>query len=705
MTQNLTTRFFLLVAKTRQNIMAQQKTSRNLGTNGRHNSVTQSQSLLNVNELETRAKATVKDIDELYAALQGLVPKKSHGNGGLRANQRNARSGTSGTETDTGRSSEERDQPSRFRRYHSEKYPKKQWTDTNMNFVMAKPAAKKPVLQKTVPVKPALDNVRLSDERHIVSDTEIEVNHMRTNEPKKIRRYSSLPAYEEEDGIEIGENQKRSKFSLFHRHRQSKPGKKNTSSWRSFFSTLSLKRKKSKKYGKNKTGQSNNAKTMQNGNRTPKNQAKSAQERTPRSTPRSSVDAGRNIGINSSVRKSGRKRMAPEPPVSSGNTTLNVPVETPDFEPRERTNAMDKKTDLVQKKLSAWYKLAMQETNNSMPKPLRITRSHENLLTDTEVIRKRGAFSSDTDSYSGGDRNRINIVPKTRVRKTRSRRNRRRERARFHSCPNVKLVTKALDEAGKKANTLKQDSNTAKNDECTDDASGANHITTVKPVEAKISFGSSMDNEEPVADFMKTQNVNARNWLTRQCSKTTISCIRPLQLNLFYSESPSRETAHRSRSAIRRPNVAGKESGAGDPQEFAFKIRRSSSRRRKRRSFKRGQTRLPHQSPFYVPPSTPTTAKAKEEYSSISKDSGLGSPDLNDDKRFATFPVMKRDQRFAKLHSESEDSGWASGQRRFTSTSETAIQTDPVIVMTTVSRVRRTLPPNVIVGNIGQSEA
>lgn len=691
--------------------MAQQKTSRNLGTNNRHNSVTQSQSLLSVNELETRAKATVKDIDELYAALQGLVPKKSHGNGGLRASQRKARSGTSGTETDTGRSSEEWDQPSRFRRYHSEKYSKKQWADNNMNLVTAKPTPKKPVLQKTVPVKPASDKETFPDERLFASDTEAEVNRLETNQPKQIQRHLSLPTYDEEDGNEAEENKKRSKFSIFHRQRQSKPSKKNSSSWRSFFSTLSLKRKKSKKNAKNKIGQSNNAKTMQNGNiRTPKNQAKNAnfpaQERTPKSTPRSSVDGRRNIDINSSFRKSGRKRMAPEPP--SGNTIFNAEVETPELEPRDRTNTLDTKTDLVQKKLSAWYKLAMQETNNLTPKePLRVTRSHENLLTDTEVIRKRGAFSSDTDSYSGGDRIRTNIVPKTRVRKTRARRNRRRERARFHSCPNVKLVTKALDEAEKKANTLKQDSNTAKNDECTDAASGTNHITTVKPVEAKISFGSSMDNEEPVnADFTKPQNVNARNWLTRQCSKTTISCIRPLQLNLFYSESPSRETVHRSRSAIRRPKVEGKESRAGDPHEFAFRIRRSSSRRRKRRSFRRGQTRLPHQSPFYVPPSTfNTTAKAEEEYSSISKDSGLGSPDLNKDERFATFPVMKRDQRFAKLHSESEDSGWASGQRRFTSTSETAIQTDPVIVMTTVSRVRRTLPPNVISENVGQSEA
>ena len=702
----LTTSFLLSAAKTRQNTMAQQKTPRNTRVDGRHSNVKQSQSLLNVNELETRAKATVKDIDELYAALQGLVPKKSHGNGGLRASQRKpARSGNSGTETD--RSAEDWDQPSTtFRRCYSEKYPKKQWTtDNNMNFVTTKPSPKKPGLLNTVPVNPVLDT--LLDERLFASDTEAELNHLEIKEPQKLQlqRHFSLPTYEEEHGKESAGNQKRSKFSIFNRQGQSKPAKKKSSSWRSFFSTLSLKRKITKKHAKNKVEQTNSANTIQNGS------IKMPKRQTPKSTRRPSIDARRrNSGINSSFRKSGRKRLAPAPPASSGNTTLNDQVETPDPQPRDRTNALDTKTDLVQKKLSAWYKLAMKETYKSTPKePLRMTRSHENLLTDTEIIRKRGAFSSDTDSYSGGDRNRNNVVPKTRVRKTRARRNRRRERARFHSCPNVKLVTKALDDAERKANTQKltTDTNNTKNDEHTDGGvQGTNHITTVKPVEAKISFGSSMDNEEPVADFMKLQNANARNWLTRQCSKTTISCIRPLQLNLLYSESPSRETVHRARSTVRRPKADAKESGAGDPQEFAFRIRRSSSRRRKRRSFKRGQTRLPHQSPFYVPSNALNTAtKAEKELFNKSKDSGLGSPDLDDDKRFATFPVMKRDQRFAKLHSESEDSGWASGQRHFTSTSETGIQTEPVVVMTTVARIRRTVLPHMLTAYSGQSDA
>ena len=678
--------------------MAQRKTPQKLGN--LQSNIRQSQSLLNVNELDTRNKATVKDLEELYTALQGLVPKKSPHHGGLRTNERKARSGPSGTDTDS-------DKPTGFRRCHSEKYPKKQHWDTNMNVVTARPSARKPVWEKPVPEKPALRKT-FSDERHVASDTEVELKDI-TDGPQRLQRQLSLPAYDEDEIIdEKYGSQKRSKFRIFRRHRQPKT-KKKSSSWRSFFSTLSLKRRRSKKNGKNKIGYSTNPKTAQiGGNRTPKLQTKNEslpkQERTPKSTPRQSFSVNEKMGINPEMRKSGRKRQAPEPP--SGDAASSFQIETPnvgveDVQPRERSDTLETKSDLVQKKISAWYKHAVKETNSvTLKEPLRATRSHENLLTDSEIMRKRGTFSSDTDStsVSGGDRNRVNHIPKTRVRKTRARRNRRRERARFYSCPNVKLVSKALEEAEKKAPQLTTDLNSTTTDgDRTNNVPETSHATTVKPVEAKLSFGSSLDNDEPMTDFMKLQNAYARNWLTRQCSKTTIGCIRPLQLNLFYSESPSRETVFRSRSMIHRPRVHdGKELGVGSPQEFAFKIRRSSSRRRKRRSFKRGQTRLPHQSPFYVPPSSlkPTPKDQPEEDSRISKDSGLGSPDVNDEKRFATFPVMKRQQRLAKLHSESEDSGWASSHRHCANTSETGIQTDPVIVMTAVSKAYRpVLPP------------
>ncbi len=682
--------------------MAQQKTTSKLAATNLHSNVTQSRSLLNVNELETRSKATVKDIEELYAALQGLVPKTSHHHGGMGTEDRKARSATSGNDTDTAKSSDEWAQP-RLRRYHSEKYSRKQMRDTNMNLIAAKPAPKptpkKPVWEKTIPEKPALDKTLLN-ERQIVSDTEAEINPSDKNEHEKLQRQLSLPAYDDE--VENEENNKGSKFLIFRRHRQSKTGKKKNSSWRSFFSTLSLKRRRSKKRSKNKIGYSTNTKTDQiDGIRTPKHQTKNGslpkQERTPKVTPRPSLNAIENTGMNSTIRKS--KRIAPQPPTSSGNTTSQM--ETPSVELRQRCDTLETKSHLVQEKLSAWYKQAVKETSSLTPKlALRATRSHENLLTDSEIMRKRGTFTSDTDSFSAGDRNNVTIN-KTRVRKTRARRNRRRERARFHSCPNVKLVSKALEEAEKKIKTpqLSVDlNNTTKDNDLTDNVPQASHCTTVKPVEAKLSFGSNVENDEPITDFMKLQTPNARNWLTRQCSRTTISCIRPLQLNLFYSESPSRETVYRSQSAIRRTRVVGQESGAGNPHEFAFKIRRSSSRRRKRRSFKRGQTRLPHQSPFYVPPNSLniTTKDQPEDFSTISKDSGLGFPEHNDDKRFGTFPVMKRDQRLAKLHSESEDSGWASSHRHFASTSETGIQTDPVIVMTAVSKVRRPVLTHVI---------
>ena len=680
--------------------MAQHKSPRKLGANLERN-IRQSQSLLNVSELETRAKATVKDIEELYTALQGLVPKKSHHHEGVGTGERKSRSGPSGTDTDT-----DGPQLSKFRRCQSEKYLRKQQRDPNMNFLPAKPSQKKPVWEKTVPEKPVLQRT-LSDERHIASDTEVELKGI--TGPPRVQRQLSLPAYEEDETRgETDGGHKRSKFFNFRRHRQAKPRKK-SSSWRSFFSTLSLKRRKSKKNGKNKIGYNTNTKTGQiGGNRAPKVLAKSGsaptQERTPKSTPPQSFSVGEKTGNNPAIRKSVSKRQAPEPPTARGNTATNFQIQTPNVEtpytePRPRCDALETKYDQVQKKISAWYKHAVRETNSLAPKEtLRATRSHENLLTDSEIFRKRGTFSSDTDSFSGGDRSRVNNAPKTRVRKTRARRNRRRERARYYSCPNVRLVTKALDEAEKKANTPQFTTNlnvTVKHSDCTDNASEVGHVTTVKPVEAKLSFGSSLDNDEPTTDFTKLQNAYPKNWLTRQCSKTKIGCIRPLQLNLFYSESPSRETVFRSRSTIRRPKIDGKESGAGNPQEFAFKIRRSSSRRRKRRSFKRGQTRLPHQSPFYVPPrSLNGTPKhqPEEDSSARSKDSGLGSPDVNDDKRFATFPVMKRDQRLPKLHSESEDSGWASSHRHCANTSDTGIQTDPVIVMTAASKVRSVLP-------------
>ena len=716
--------------------MAQQKTRRNIGEMGGHSNITESQSLLNVNELETRAKATVKDIDDLYAALQGLVPKKGQRNRGLRASDRNARSATSGTDTDTARSSDNKDQP-RLRRHHSEKYPKPQWTDTNMNFIAQKPVSRKPALEKPTPSNLTLEKNHprnqtsetsapndkqvlgktFSNERLFASDTEAELNHLHTIRRQKVQRQLSLPTYEEDatENETEGHN-KKSRFMIFRRHRRTKPPKKKTSSWRSFFSTLSLKRKKSKKHSKNKVGQSLNVYNPQNPQnpkiRTPKQQPKkvnlSAQTRTPKSTPRSSIDGSQNIKTNTEIRKSGRKRMAPDPPavISSGNTNSNFVVETPVFDPRDRSNTLDTKSDMVQKKISAWYKQAVKETNSVSSKlPLRATRSHDNLLTDTEIIRKRGTFSSDTDSFSGGDRNKVNVV-KPKVRKTRARRNRRRERARFHSCPNVKLVSKALDEAEKKTGRLEGLNTSAKKD-LTDNVPKSSNITRVKQVEAKLSFGSSLDNGEPVTDYMKLQNVHARNWLTRQCSRTTVGCIRPLQLNLFYSESPSRETVHRSRSTLRRPKVEGQESGTGNPHEFAFKIRRSSSRRRKRRSFKRGQSRLPHQSPFYIPPGNVNLTPKdpiEENCSTMSKDSGIGSPDFSRDNRFATFPIVKRDQRLAKLHSESEDSGWASSHRHVTSTSDTGIQTDPVIVMTTVSKVRQ--PDHIVLeDNNSQSEA
>ncbi|XP_028393333.1 uncharacterized protein LOC114517723 isoform X2 [Dendronephthya gigantea] len=253
--------------------MAQQRHGRNLGVTNLHKTVTQSQSLLNVSELETRAKATVKDIDDLYAALQGLVPKKSRNNGGMGTTERKARSGGSGNDTDTAKSSEDLNGQPRFRRYHSEKYPKKPWRDHNMNVVPLKTTprkpvldsrkpvlearkpvleARKPVLEKPSPAKETVDKT-LSGERLFASDTEAELQVV-TGQHQEVRRHFSLPEYEEEDGHlnETEGSQKRSRFLLFHRRRRPKTGKKKTSSWRSFFSTLSLKRHKSKKPAKGK---------------------------------------------------------------------------------------------------------------------------------------------------------------------------------------------------------------------------------------------------------------------------------------------------------------------------------------------------------------------------------------------------------------------------------------------------------------------
>ena len=634
--------------------MAQQKNGRNLGATNLHRSVAQSQSLLNVNDLETRAKATVKDIDELYAALQGLVPKKTRHNGGLGTNERKARSGGSGNDTDTAKSSEDMDGQPRFRRYHSEKYPKRQWRDNNMNLVPQKTSprkpvpesskpvseARKPVLEKPLQDKKALEKT-LSNERLFASDTEAELKVV-TGQHPHLRRHFSLPEYEEEDDHmdETDGSHKRSRFLIFRRRRRPKTGKKKMSSWRTFFSTLSLKRHKSKKHGKSKIAPgviSTNARN-ENAARTLKHQGSNGslpkEQRTPRTTPRPSLDVIQSIEENSQVRKSGRKKLAPEPPNRNHNADK---VETLEPQSRERTDTIGEQSDLVQKKLSAWYKLAVRETTSLSPKQqLRATRSVENLLTDTEIIRKRGAFSSDTDSLSGTDRNRVNI-PKTRVRKTRARRNRRRERGRFHSCPNVKMVTKALNEAEEKTDgdKLPEKLNTAAKDDLTDKAPQDSRVTTVKQVEARLSFGCSLGKEEKIADSIKLQNTNPRNWLARQCSKTTVGCIRPLQLNLFYSESPSRETVHRSRTTPCRPRAEGQESQAAKPHEFAFKIRRSSSRRRKRRSLKRGQTRLPHQSPFYIPPNVVNVARKDKaaENGTSSKESDLGSLKINGSPR------------------------------------------------------------------------
>ena len=314
------------------------KTPRHLGEARPHAKITQSQSLMNVSELDTRAKATVKDIDELYAALEALVPKKRHHKGGQGSSQQR-RALTSGTDTDTAKSAEERDRPRLPRRYNSEKLPKRPWRDDNMNYLAEKPIVETPSVEET-----------LTNERLIASDTEVELGTAEASqEHKNLQRHCSLPTYDEESADETANEtmQKKSRFTLFRRHRPAKAGKKKSPSWRSFFSTLSLKRR-SKKLAKSKLSHVTPAQHEEK-TQTPKQQTRKEltsnvntlpEERTPaKHTPKLSFDLV-DSAKNEEIRRLGPKKIAPPPP-----TSLTLP-EVP-----QRKDSMETKSDAVQKKL------------------------------------------------------------------------------------------------------------------------------------------------------------------------------------------------------------------------------------------------------------------------------------------------------------------------------------------------------------------
>ena len=713
--------FAFLVAKHKQQFMATEKKIRSPENSGKHRQH-QSGSLWSLNDHEIRTKATVKDIEELYSALQGLVPKPSQ--------RRKKVTGTASANEAESPKKPEDSGKHRIRKSHSEKYTNttrnRKIADGNMNYVHS---------TRNTNFKDKMEVGRaLSHERLFASDTEAELNSFNTTGYKPpLQRHLSLPVYEEEiekdtvDGAH-GTIPKKSKFLLFHRRRpRTKTQKKKGSNWRAFFSTLSIRRKSPKKAKRRSK------------NRFQQGAAKKEQEEQRIETGLNSNEGTlkklsptlkeKAFGVNSTSTGA----------VTNPDTNVNGNTPTEDVSPEPTTNfpdnlskndnqrrdTMDNKSDEVQKKLNAWYKIAVKETTSSNRKVLQSSRSCESLLTDTEILRARRNLSTDTDSVGGNECNRINFN-KVRVRKTRANRNRRKERARWQSLPNVKLMSRALDATNKNTDCTKTAMTDCDTEKKRTKDSTIKYVPTVKPLEAKLSFGCTLDKgksqQESINDFMNVQKENSSRWLTRRCSKTTISCIRPLQLNLFYSESPSRESKCRLKGTSENPSFqfAGLtdsntkvEATDSVARELALKIRRSSSQRRRKRKSLKHQSRLPHQSPFYLPNSSVSSKSrfysgqddADEEESLFLKDPVSGSDSISPEKVLALAADTPRERRpKPKLYSESEDSGWASMDKRPTSRTDTAIQTEPVIVMTAVSVAHRPFLSHVINGDEGHSE-
>ena len=611
---------------------------------------------------ETRTKATVKDIDELYKALQGLVPKPTPANSRKRRGQR------SGTDSDTSL-----EVPGFQRKYNSEIHGKNRLSKTEDKIngkkknpqanLEAKAVAGATRAHRQASREASVENRWITEDRRAMSEDCLFVSDDAepTTAPKeRVQRVRSLPTYPDESESE--QTPKKSRFLLFRRRRRRRrPGAKPKAkklSWRALLSSISFRNpsvtKKPKKKRSNTKG-SDRTKTVIDqtqarltptvrravtdvGKRSPlihkvptpvvrrsvretntaptqlrpeKQRANTSE--TVRKSPlivepnpptpivrRATIAAVRTPGT--------QKRHAPEPPRESTCSTLALP--------RNRSNTIETKTDEVQQKLSAWYQNAVKETSSPAVARIRRNKSLESLLTDSEILHSRNVASSDTDSAEN-----LANLRKVRVRKTRARRNRQKERARWQSLPNVKLVSAAVAKHEEKE--LIEDA--ANPEEILEEPptetsiqiaepSVPKHATSVSPLEAKISLGNSGGdddeslNAEPVTDFMSIQSDNTKpsTWVSRQFSKTETSCIRPLKVNLFYSESPSRETVHRSQSF----QVPNKLWFTGNPDVVAdsssttnglvVKARRNSDRRRRRRSMKR-QPRLPQQSPFYFP--------------------------------------------------------------------------------------------------------
>lgn len=667
---------------------------------------------------QERAKATIEDIDELYSALQDLVPKPGKQVG------RKARGRTSGTDTDTTRDCEDSDR-SQGRYSNGRVTEIQQWNN------MSRKAGNMRSLEVILDRESKEKRVQLPNDRMFVSDTELESSERH----RQLQRCASLPGYDDvESTNEMADGNdaesaapKKSLFLLFRRRPGTKTKKKKRPSWRTFLASLNFKRKSTKKRKKKSINKSSeevvstresqpanaSVRRRQSREKTAKKLSSSRDEGVEKITQDVSTAT---VEINrDTARESFKKSKAPEPPAQGNLSKLGT------------------RSDEVTRKLSAWYKHVVKETtslNDTAVLPARYSRSCESLLTDTEILRNR--VTSDTESAGANDiRSRMNMN-KIRVRKSRAMRNRRKERARWRSLPNVKLVSYALDKAnGRETSTGDV------NDKEKEPTEVSHHeerlptkytATTVKPVEAELSFENNLEkkksSESPMKDFMMVHTENNPSWLSRQCTKTTISCIRPLQLNLFYSESPSREAKFRSEKpkfqfkGSKSPNEAATTPRA-QPLPSAFKIRQTSSqRRRKRRSLKR-QPRLPQQSPFYLPSPTSTTSKFSfklsnqetslevDESAAPSKDSGIGSPD-HEKKTFRVEAINTSERRrVPKLYWESEDSGWASMDKSPASHANTGMQTEPVLIMTVDSKARRNRFVPQAIGNDsdGQSEA
>lgn len=667
----------------------------------------QSGSQMSLSDQETRAKATIKDIDELYSALQGLVPKPNQ-----EYQKRKLRGTASGTDT-TGDFEE------------SDGSQKMYSSSSAINNNRGRKTGNLNSIEKILDIESQENNPVYPDDRMFASDTEFELSSPHANDRhRNIQRHTSLPAYNDESENEMIDDEaapKKSRFLIFRRrrrrHRGPKEFKKKTLNWRSLFSSLNFRRKtpgKLKKKSKNSPPASRK-KAEQGNSSTPPEPRREKITKKVSSTQEDGAPTHDVSVMKELHRQSSVKPKTPEPPVQEKFGSDDSFLE----------NIMKTRSDKVNRKLSVWYKHVVKETTSLNTLSPRYSRSCENLLTDSEIIRARRTYSSDTESAETMDiRNRVN---KIRVRKSRAKRNRRRERERWQSLPNVKLVSCALNAANKKSDRSKSTGTEDEKEKELTVVPKQEYNTTVKPVEAKLSFGNSLEKEEsqtPINDFMMIQKESSSTWLSRQCSKTTISCIRPLQLNLFYSESPSREAKFRSKSVSEKPKFQF--NGTVDQskpclktteslQSSAFKVRQTSSqRRRKRRSFKR-QPRLPHQSPFYLPQNDTTISPTKFRFNGISKDSTdetppvkdsrLGSLD-HDENVFRLEPINTSERRLTPKHySESEDSGWASMDKTPASHANTAIQTEPVIIMSAGLKVGSLRLSDLCNDSDGQSEA